>query len=369
MKLSSSSPSQNYASEQKPPSEVLAIDSAVDIEKSARQAEKRKKRLAAETEKIRKALEMEITLKLKAELIPRLETEIKSQLAAEYQGKLEQALAESVETTAAVDQENSQQAGQKIKPQSKKHIDIDMGTKQIVEAILFAAEKPMTVKQVQKIYPEHERPELVVLQVAIDAIIEDYAPRPIALKCLASGYRFQLKDGYAHWVSRIFAEKPPKYSRALLETVAIIAYRQPVTRGDIEDIRGVSVSSNIIRTLLDREWIRVIAHKEVPGRPALYGSTKQFLDYFNLSSLAQLPTLDEIQNLDFAAEQQLSHELNKNEMDRPKLTEEVVEQETISEEDRIKEPLTEETLIKEQAIEETERQEQEIIDLVLEDRA
>jgi len=142
-----------------------------------------------------------------------------------------------------------------------------------------------------------------------------------------------------------------------------------VTRGDIEDIRGVSVSSNIIRTLVDREWIRVIAHKEVPGRPALYGSTKQFLDYFNLSSLAQLPTLDEIQNLDFAAEQQLSHELNKNEMDRPKLTEEVVEQETVSEEDRIKEPLTEKTLIKEQAIEETERQEQEIIDLVLEDRA
>jgi segregation and condensation protein B len=115
---------------------------------------------------------------------------------------------------------------------------------------------------------------------------------------VASGYRFQVKQDLSRWVSRLFEEKPPKYSRALLETLAIIAYRQPVTRGDIEDIRGVSVSSSIIQTLVEREWVRVVAHKEVPGRPGLYGTTKQFLDYFNISSLNELPALQEIQHLD-----------------------------------------------------------------------
>ena len=124
----------------------------------------------------------------------------------------------------------------------------------------------------------------------------------LGLKKLASGYRFQVKEGYSYWVSRIFEEKPPRYSRALLETIAIIAYRQPVTRGDIEDIRGVSVSSNIIRALLEREWGRVIAYKEVPGRPALYGTTKTFLDYFNLLSLESLPSLDEIKDFDFSSQ-------------------------------------------------------------------
>ena len=115
---------------------------------------------------------------------------------------------------------------------------------------------------------------------------------------MASGYRFQVKQDLSRWVSRLFEEKPPKYSRALLETLAIIAYRQPVTRGDIEDIRGVSVSSSIIQILLEREWIKVVAHKEAPGRPGLYGTTKQFLDYFNITSLNELPTLQEIQHLD-----------------------------------------------------------------------
>ena len=159
----------------------------------------------------------------------------------------------------------------------------------------------MTAKQVKYVYPEIERPDQQEIQGAINSIIDDYASRPVGLQRLASGYRFQVKEGFAYWVARLFEEKPPKYSRAALETIAIIAYRQPVTRGDIEDIRGVGVSSNIIRTLIEREWIRVIAHKEVPGRPALYGTTKQFLDYFNLSSLEQLPTLEEINDLDFSA--------------------------------------------------------------------
>jgi len=173
-----------------------------------------------------------------------------------------------------------------------------MDIKHIVEAILFAAHRPMSCKQIQQVFPELEQPELTDIQTAIDAIADDYQPRPIELKLVASGYRFQVKAELSHWVARLFEEKPPKYSRALMETLAIIAYRQPVTRGDIEDIRGVSVSSSIIQTLLEREWIKVIGQKAVPGRPSLYGTTKQFLDYFNLSTLNELPTLAEIQQLD-----------------------------------------------------------------------
>ncbi|MDD1610885.1 MAG: SMC-Scp complex subunit ScpB, partial [Methylococcaceae bacterium] len=124
-----------------------------------------------------------------------------------------------------------------------------MDIKHIVEAILFAAHRPMTCKQIQQVFPELEQPELTDIQAAIDAITADYQPRPIELKSVASGYRFQVKAELSHWVARLFEEKPPKYSRALMETLAIIAYRQPVTRGDIEDIRGVSVSSSIIQTL------------------------------------------------------------------------------------------------------------------------
>jgi len=181
-------------------------------------------------------------------------------------------------------------------------IECDVNTKRIVEAILFAANKPMTIKQIQQAFPELEQPDTLEIQLALEAIAQDYLTRPIALKQLASGYRFQIREGMASWVTRLFEEKPPRYSRALLETLSIIAYRQPVTRGEIEDIRGVSVSSGIIHTLLEREWIRVIAYKEVPGRPALYGTTKQFLDYFNLTSLDELPTLEEITNLDFSNE-------------------------------------------------------------------
>ena len=173
-----------------------------------------------------------------------------------------------------------------------------MKTQRIVEAILFAARRPMTAKQIQQVFPELEQPDLSAIQSAIEVITEDYKYRPIELKAVASGYRFQVKQDLSRWVSRLFEEKPPKYSRALLETLAIIAYRQPVTRGDIEDIRGVSVSSSIIQTLLEREWVRVVAHKEVPGRPGLYGTTKQFLDYFNISSLNELPAMQEILHLD-----------------------------------------------------------------------
>ena len=180
--------------------------------------------------------------------------------------------------------------------------ECDVNTKRIIEAMLFAANRPLTIKQIQEAFPELEQPDTLEIQLALEAIAQDYLTRPVGLKQLASGYRFQVREGMAPWVTRLFEEKPARYSRALLETLSIIAYRQPVTRGEIEDIRGVSVSSGIIHTLLEREWIRVIAHKEVPGRPALYGTTKQFLDYFNLTSLNELPTLAEISDLDFSNE-------------------------------------------------------------------
>jgi segregation and condensation protein B len=177
-----------------------------------------------------------------------------------------------------------------------------MDIQPIVEAILFAANRPMTCKDIQQVFPEIEQPELAEIQAAVEVIAVEYQSRPIELKQVASGYRFQVRQELSRWVQRLFEEKPPKYSRALLETLAIIAYRQPVTRGDIEDIRGVSVSSGIIQTLLEREWIRVVAHKEVPGRPGLYGTTKQLLDYFNIKSLSELPTLEQIQELELTPE-------------------------------------------------------------------
>lgn len=166
-----------------------------------------------------------------------------------------------------------------------------MNLNPIVEALIFASDKPMSLKQLQAVFPELEQPSMQALEAAVAELTTAYRDRPVELKALASGYRFQVRAELAPWVARLFEEKPPRYSRALLETLAIIAYRQPVTRAEIEDIRGVAVSSNIIRTLLDREWIKVVAHKEVPGRPALFATTREFLDYFNLTTLAQLPAL------------------------------------------------------------------------------
>jgi segregation and condensation protein B len=188
-----------------------------------------------------------------------------------------------------------------------------MELKRIVEAIIFAANRPMTIKQIQQVFPEIEQPDTLEILGAIESITEDYRDRPIELKHVASGYRFQVRQELSRWVSRLFEEKPPRYSRALLETLAIIAYRQPVTRGDIEDIRGVSVSSSIIQTLLERDWIKVVAHKEVPGRPGLYGTTRQFLDYFNVTSLNDLPTLQEIQDLDLAVDNPFNSMQEKSE--------------------------------------------------------
>ena len=179
----------------------------------------------------------------------------------------------------------------------------------IIEGALMAAGKPLSVAQLMALFEEHEQPEKELVLAVLDDIESECRGRGFQLKEVASGYRFQVIADVAPWVSRLWEEKPQKYSRALLETLSLIAYRQPITRGDIEDIRGVAVSSNIIKTLLEREWIRVVGHKDVPGRPAMYATTRQFLDYFSLGNLDELPTLAEIRDLDsLNAELSLSEE-------------------------------------------------------------
>lgn len=168
----------------------------------------------------------------------------------------------------------------------------------IIEAALLAAGKPLNIDQIRELFTEEERPARQVIEHAISRLEQACADRSYELRKVSSGYRFQIREDYAAWVGRLFEEKPQRYSRALLETLALIAYRQPITRGEIEDIRGVTVSSNIIRTLMEREWVRIVGHKDVPGRPAMYATTRQFLDYFNMASLEQLPPLSEIRDLE-----------------------------------------------------------------------
>ena len=174
----------------------------------------------------------------------------------------------------------------------------ETGLVQIIEGALLAAGKPLTVAQLAELFEEHERPETTDIREALKEVAERCEDRGFELQEVASGFRFQVRQSLSTWVARLWHERPQKYSRALLETLALIAYRQPITRGEIEEIRGVAVSSNIIKTLHEREWIRVVGHRDVPGRPAMYATTRQFLDYFNLKSLEQLPALAEIRDLE-----------------------------------------------------------------------
>jgi segregation and condensation protein B len=171
--------------------------------------------------------------------------------------------------------------------------------KNIIEAVLMSAEKPLKVNQLEALFSgDVDMPSRNEIRKALQDLAEDYRERGFELKEVASGFRIQVGQDYAQWVGRLWEEKPARYTRALLETLALIAYRQPITRGEIEEVRGVSVSSNIIKTLQEREWIKVLGHKDVPGKPALYGTSKEFLDYFNLKSLEDLPTLAELKDLD-----------------------------------------------------------------------
>jgi len=168
----------------------------------------------------------------------------------------------------------------------------------VLEAVLLAAGRPVTVDQMLELFEEHQRPSAEEVREALAELGERCGDRACELREVASGWRLQVKPQYADVVSRLWQERPTRYSRALLETLALIAYRQPITRGEIESIRGVTVSSTIMRTLHERNWVRVVGHREVPGRPELLGTTREFLDYFGLKSLDDMPTLAELRDLD-----------------------------------------------------------------------
>jgi segregation and condensation protein B len=170
--------------------------------------------------------------------------------------------------------------------------------KSILEAALFAAGEPLSLDQLSRLFEEHEIPARATLRQTIAELQNDYEGRGVSLVEIASGYRFQVGKPMAPWVGRLWEERPQRYSRAFLETLALIAYRQPITRAEIEDVRGVSVSSNIIKGLSERGWVRVVGHRDVPGRPAIYATTRQFLDYFGLASLDELPPLSELKDID-----------------------------------------------------------------------
>jgi segregation and condensation protein B len=174
----------------------------------------------------------------------------------------------------------------------------DPKLKNVVEAALLAAGRPLDVEQLRELFDEFERPESAAVRAAVEELIADYAGRGVEVKEVASGYRVQIRDECSRAVSRLWQERPRRYSRALLETLALIAYRQPITRGEIEDIRGVQVNPDIIRTVLERSWVRVIGHRDVPGRPELLATTREFLDYFGLKSLDDLPTLTQLRDVE-----------------------------------------------------------------------
>ena len=170
--------------------------------------------------------------------------------------------------------------------------------KNIIEAALFAAGEPLGVERLCSLFDEGQGPDKGELKAIIEQLRAECEDRGIELQEVAGGYRFQTRKEVAPWVGRLWREKPARYSRAMLETLALIAYRQPATRAEIEDVRGVAVSTNITRTLIERGWVRVAGHRDVPGRPTLYATTREFLDYFNLTSLDELPKLADIRDID-----------------------------------------------------------------------
>jgi segregation and condensation protein B len=174
----------------------------------------------------------------------------------------------------------------------------DLEMKHLLEAALLAAGRPLKTEQLAELYDERERPSAEQIVQGLQALSEDYQSRGLEVIEVASGWRIQVKTSCVDFVSRLWQERPSRYSRALLETLALIAYRQPITRSEIEEIRGVAVSSSILRTMHERNWIRTVGHREVPGRPELLATTKEFLDYFNLKSLDQLPTLAELKDVE-----------------------------------------------------------------------
>ncbi|WP_207848232.1 MULTISPECIES: SMC-Scp complex subunit ScpB [unclassified Pseudomonas] len=168
----------------------------------------------------------------------------------------------------------------------------------LLEAFLLASGKPQSLERLYELFEEGERPEPPVFKKALSLLAKSCEGRAFELKEVASGYRLQIREQFSPWVGRLWEERPQRYSRALLETMALIAYRQPITRGEIEDVRGVAVNTNIVKTLIEREWIRIVGYRDVPGKPAMFATTKAFLDHFNLKNLEDLPPLAELREME-----------------------------------------------------------------------
>jgi segregation and condensation protein B len=203
---------------------------------------------------------------------------------------------EAAEESRALHEESDTEESATV-PVTQMPVDAEL-LRKIIEGAILAAGQPMTIARLLELFDEEVAPSKDEIAAALLDIQAASAGRGFELKEVASGWRFQVRDNLAPWVNRLWEEKPQKYSRALLETLALVAYRQPITRGDIEEIRGVAVSSHIMKTLLERDWVKVVGHRDVPGRPSLFATTRQFLDYFNLKSLDELPSLSEIRDLD-----------------------------------------------------------------------
>jgi len=177
------------------------------------------------------------------------------------------------------------------KKENQQDQPVDSELANIIEAALYASKEPLGIRKMMSLFPEDAQPSKVDIQNVILSLEEQCEFRGVELRRIGKGWRYQSKEKYSPWLRKLSGNKPPRYSRALLETLSIIAYRQPVTRGDIEEIRGVGVSSDTIRVLQERDWIAQIGHRDVPGRPALFGTTQGFLEYFNMTSLRELPEL------------------------------------------------------------------------------
>lgn len=220
---------------------------------------------------------------------------------------VEDAVAEILDETMADDDEIIDDADSQCSAMPLAQEDI----KSLLEAAIFAAGEPMTMKRLLALFDEDNAPSNEELKQALDELTEDYSNRGVELKHVASGYRFQARADYAGYLQKLWEKKPPRFSRAMLETLALIVYRQPITRGEIEEVRGVSTSSNIMKGLVDRGWVKIVAYKDVPGKPAMYGTTKDFLDYFDLQTLKDLPDLKDIVDLE-QKEKELNEQLVLN---------------------------------------------------------
>lgn len=198
--------------------------------------------------------------------------------------------------------ENLDDANENLEKPKKIIVNSDLSDKELIrilEAALFSAGQTLSIDRLMDLFPYDKHPGKDAIRDALSALEEQYLENTsLELKQVSSGFRFQVRDDYSSWVAKLFEERPARYSRATLETLALIAYRQPITRAEIEEVRGVGVSSQIIKTMVERDWIRVIGHRDVPGKPALYATTKGFLDYFNLKSLTELPALADLRDID-----------------------------------------------------------------------